>query len=379
MQRKALEALLLGVFLAWSNPLRAGLYNPRELGHLYPVPTSFNQFQTKLSDLRGLVRQGADAKQSSEEKNDWIQKYQERFKELQALDKAGKLTVADRIELSACYLRIPSADGSLKPEEAIRALEPAQVEEPRNFMVLANLALANQMVGTLERAIGYERLALEAWPETHPGLSADQLRWYRRAERFYYQLLMHRNREIEQRTSVEEKSVDPLFESVDFARPDGEYSAGKISPRQWAELPGDAVALVEQLIFWLPFDNRLYWLLGEVLNARGDIRSASEVLGDLVDPNKRKEQSRVLRQHWRIVDEAAKAQGEASLEEPAKSVPVATSPTSDKSASNWLTDPRALGVGFAAGVLVTLLAGLQLREIRRRRESRAGAHQTGAG
>jgi tetratricopeptide (TPR) repeat protein len=347
--------------------------------HFYPIPTSFNQFQTKLSDLRGLVRQGADAKQGSEEKNDWIQQYQARFKELQELDKAGNLTVADRIELSACHLRIPSADGSLKPEEAIRVLEPAQAEEPRSFMVLANLALAYQMVGTLERAIGYERLALEAWPETQPGFTAEQLRWYRRAEKFYYLLLLHRNRELEQRTPVEEKTVDPLFEGVDFARPNEEYAAGKIASRQWAELPGDAVALVEQLIFWLPFDNRLYWLLGEVLNARGDVRSASEIFGDLVDPNKRKEQSRVLRQHWRVVDEAAKAQGEASLEEPAKTDPAATSPPSERSASQWFADPRALGVGFAAGVLVTLLAGLQLREIRRRRESRAGSPPTGAG
>jgi hypothetical protein len=379
MRWRALEALLLGAVLAWLNPLQAGLYNPHEKSHLFPVPTSFNQFQSKLSDLRGLVRQGTDAKKVSDEKNDWIQQYQERFQELQALDRAGKLTVADRIELSACHLRIPGADGTLKPEEAIRVLEPAQVEEPRNFMVLANLALANQMLGTLERAIGYERLALEAWPDAHPGFTAEQLRWYRRAEKFYYQLLMHRNREIEQRTPAEEKTVDPLFEGVDFTRPEGEYRAGTISPRQGAELPGDAAAIVEQLIFWLPFDNRLYWLLGEVLNARGDVRSASEVFGDLVDPNKRKEQSRVLRQHWRIVDEAAKAQGEASLEEPVKSDPAATSPTSERAPSSWLADPRALGVGFAAGVLVTLLAALQLREIRRRRESRAGAPQTGAG
>jgi hypothetical protein len=168
-----------------------------------------------------------------------------------------------------------------------------------------------------------------------------------------------------------------VFDGVDFFPPGDGYAAGKIAPRQWAELPGDAAVIVKQLIFWLPFDNRLYWLLGEVLNARGDIRSASAVLGDLVDPTKRKEQSRALRQHWRVVEEAAKALGEATLEEPPTSTPAASTPAPENSRSSFLVDPRALGVGFAAGVLVTVLAGLQLREFRRRRESGAGTPPLG--
>src|SRR5207245_437708 len=159
----------------------------------------------------------------------------------------------------------PNADGptkAIKPADAIRVLEPALTEEPRNFMVLANLAIAYQLDGNLERAMNYEGLALEAWPDAYTGFMADQLRWYRRAEKFHYLLMMLRLRENEQRLRSEEKTVDALFAPADLIRTQETYDAGKIPPRQWAELPGDAVPIVEQLIFWLPFDNRLYWLLG---------------------------------------------------------------------------------------------------------------------
>jgi hypothetical protein len=370
-------AILLSFLLAAPGSSHAGVYNPGELNHLYPVPTSFNQFQITLSDIRGLARRNDNPQQmdSTEkeqlEKNEWILKYRARFENLKAVDQAGKLTVADRIELSACYLRIPNEEGKFQPEEAIRVLEPAQVQEPRNLMVLANLASAYQQAGSLDRALSYEALMLESWPNAQPGFSADQLRWYRRAEKFYYLWLTLRNRENEQQLRPEEKTLDALFGSADLVRSNDEYEAGRISPRSWAELPGDAIPIVEQLIYWLPFDNRLYWLYGELLNAKGDVHSAYEILNELVDEQRRKEQSRVLRHHWRVLQEVSTAESKEAFEDTAKN-PVAQT-------TSWFPDLRAAAVGFAAGVVVSLLAGLQLREIRRRRELRAGRPPAGAG
>jgi tetratricopeptide (TPR) repeat protein len=372
-------AAILALAFAWIPSTRAGIYNPRETEHLYPLPATFKQFQLTLSDLRGLVVAGST--------NPWIQGYQQRFEELRAAESAGNLSLGDRIELGACYLRMPTPnkEGANKPpaivpENAIRVLEPALAAEPHNFMVLANLATAHLASGSLERALNYESLALAAWPDSHPGFTADQLRWYRRAEKFFQFLLMLRARENERGPRTDEKKPDALFGAVDWSLGEDEYRAGKISPAQWAELPGDAIPIVEQLIFWLPFDNRLYWLLGELFNAKGDVRSAATILDDLVDDNKRKEQSRILRQHWRIVREAADALGEETTEktENVAAAPVTAAP-SDKAPASWLPDPRAIAVGFVAGVVVTVLAGLQLREIRRRREQRAGSPSPGAG
>jgi hypothetical protein len=371
-------AAILALASAWVPSTRAGIYNPREMEHLFPVPASFKQFQLTLSDLRALVNPESTAT--------WVIDYRNRFVALRIAERAGTLSTADRIELSACYLRMPTPGDDLgKPptivaENAIRVLEPALAAEPHNFMVLANLAAAHYASGTLERALNYESLTLAAWPDAHPGFTSDQLRWYRRAEKFFQLLLMLRARENERGPRTDEKKADALFGSVDWSIGEEEYRAGKISPAQWAELPGDAISIVEQLIFWLPFDNRLYWLLGELYNAKGDVRSAAPIFDDLVDDKKRKEQSRILRQHWRIVREAADALPEETTENTGN---VATAPvapaTSDKSPASWLPDPRAVAVGFAAGVIVTVLAGLQLREIRRRREQRAGSPSSGAG
>jgi tetratricopeptide (TPR) repeat protein len=388
--------LFTALFLVfWHNSAlksQAGLYNPAEFDHVYPLPARFDQFQLTLSDLRGLANQeqpqlAASAESEQTQVNDWIVKYRQRFEELKASENAGSLSIADRIELSARYLRIPKANGSFQTEEAIRVLEPVLAQEPRNFMVLANLAVAHQLAGNLERAVSYEGLALEAWPDAQPGITADQLRWYRRAEKFYYLLLMLRLREMEQPTRSEDKTIDALFNPVDLARSDGTYEAGKISPRQWAELPGDALPLVEQLLVWLPLDNRLYWLLGEVLNARGDVSQAFEVLNTLVNPPNQMQktnpnptlsnqpvQPRLLRLHWRILSDDPRAQTKAIEIDP----PAAPS-ANDKATTSWIPDLRAVAVGFAAGVVVSLLAGLQLREFRRRREMRAGRPPAAAG
>jgi tetratricopeptide (TPR) repeat protein len=377
--RTTLMAMLLVVGnLAVAAPARAGLYNSREMNRFFPVPATFSRFQDLWSDLRGLARDEKDVK------NDWILNYHSRFRELQNADQSGDLSVDDRIELSACYLRIPNKDGSFRANDAIRVLEPAQAKEPRNFMVLANLAVAHQLAGNLERAISYEGLALESWPDAHPKLTLDQLHWYRRAEKFYYQLLMLRLREVEQPARGGEKSVDALFHPVDLVGSTGTYEAGKIAPRQWAELPGDAVPLVEQLLLWLPFDNRLYWLLGELLNAKGDVSAAFQAFNTLIGSDnqtsvKQPDQPRLLREHWRILREAANALPEVSVEDAPNPAAPPVSPSPSAANSGWFPDLRAVAVGFAAGVVITLLAGLQLREIRRRRELRAGHPPTGAG
>src|SRR5207249_8586641 len=55
--------------------------------------------------------------------------------------------------------------------------------------------------------------------------------------------------------------LDRLFPETAFSQPD---------PRT------EAIALVQQLLLWLPDDTRLYWLLGELYRADGDLKAAAQ-------------------------------------------------------------------------------------------------------
>ena len=42
----------------------------------------------------------------------------------------------------------------------------------------------------------------------------------------------------------------------------------------WGDLPPDGYQIVAQLLVWSPNDDRLYWQLGELLNAMGSVQDA---------------------------------------------------------------------------------------------------------
>jgi hypothetical protein len=90
----------------------------------------------------------------------------------------------------------------------------------------------------------------------------------------------------------------------------GRYEAGKIAASERAKLPPDAVAIVQQLLIWLPDDTLLYWQYGELLNANGDVTSAAQVFDDCAW--RRRLDSAELKQHRQIVTEAAQAKSQES-------------------------------------------------------------------
>jgi len=189
-------------------------------------------------------------------------------------ERAGALTTLDRVNLGACYVRFQ------RYEEAVRVLEAG---DRQFFLILANLASAYHGMGELKRAIDYQEQALAAWPEVWAGWNGPQLNWYRRVERFYLTLLNERYRETLRnpgRKSFE--TVDALFPKVRFVDSKGRYAAGTLAPRMRDELPPDASQVVQQLVFWLPWDDRLYWLFAELLNAQGAVGEAFTILDDLV-------------------------------------------------------------------------------------------------
>jgi tetratricopeptide (TPR) repeat protein len=318
----------------------------------------FSQFEDNLSTLIGIgVEQPLGSKQSDSPKR---KHYLARRDELLALARTGRITVQERVNLSAYLIRLRQY------EAAVQVLQPVAAQERQNFMLFANLATAHQLLGGLERAVAYLQQVKDLWPKAWPGLTKEQLDWLRTAEKYHLELVKLRYREASPagRASVREK-LDDLFRekgSVRFVAESGRYEAGKLAAAERAKLPADALAVVQQLVLWLPDDTRLYWLLGELYNANGDIEASAKIFDDCIG-NVRRFSASDLRAHRVVVQEAKP--GNPLLEVAA--APAENAPTPGLLPS-WLPDSRQLvAVGGIAAVVIVLLGYFQIREMRRRR------------
>jgi hypothetical protein len=295
-------------------------------------------------------------------------RYLKRVTELEAKEKRGELTTTDRINLGACWLRLE------QPNKAIAALTPAAREGKPHFLVLANLATAYEMARIPERAISYRQAALKDWPAAFAGWTQAQLYWYRRAEKYHLTLLELRTREPSGRDM---DTLDALFPRVRFSVLGGDYKPGPLPPDQWVELPEEALPLVYQLVYWRPLDDRLFWLLGEVLNARGDIGSAATVLQELVVKYRQLNRTAPveLRRHAQVLQAArppievvADVKPDRNPAKGAALAPERNATAAPAESQGWMPDWRQVVIGFVSGALVALLGVWQVREIRRRRQ-----------
>jgi tetratricopeptide (TPR) repeat protein len=368
-------AIILGMFLLNGSQLRAGLYNA---GEPLPGPVvkergvqalGFSQFEDVLSSLIAIgVEQAPGSKLTDSPQR---KHYLSRAEELQAKARTGRLTLQDRVNWSAYLMRLRKYD------EAVQALEPVMAEARQNFMVTTNLATAHQLAGHLDRALVYLQQLKDLWPQTWPGFTKQQLEWLRTAEKYHLEIVKLRYREVAQRSpgrAPAHETLDDLFHGaqgpVRFVGESGQYEAGKLAKSERAMLPPDALAIVQQLIIWLPDDTRLYWLLGELYNADGDVEAAAKIFDDCVG-NVRRFSAPELREHRQIVQEA-KPKAAIVVLEPVTERPgmPAPSPPQPGSLPNWLPDTGQLvAVGGIAALAVLALGYFQIREMRRRRRS----------
>lgn len=394
--RTLIATLILGLTATAS--ARGGVYNPLE-PLPWPLPAeNFHAFRDLLGQLQTIR---IPAEERPVEPGSLRARYLGMIPTLEAKRRAGDLSLDERVALSAAYLR------QGKAEEAASLLEEVPRAQ-RNYLVLANLASAHHQAGRLERAVAYQQEVLKAWPAAETRYTAQQLAWLARAEKHYLKLLRQRYQESLRAPSKPWETVDALFPGVQFVGPSGEYEAGQMAVEYRTELPPDAVQLVVQLLLWLPYDDRLYWLLGELLNAQAEILPAEKVLHELVNA-RGNSRVRQLREHRKVLVEARQLAEELSkpanvamlawmaaphggLQGPGigsaayegawaalvsglpkqlseldggSSVPPAPAPSVRP---DWLPDWRHLAVGFIAGAIVMLLVQLQWRESRRRRQ-----------
>ena len=352
-----LSILLLGCLLVSARPARAGLYNPSELpagpdaSRAQVLPLPFPLFRDRVTDLYlGVLRP----------EHPLHKRYVQQVEQLQTRVRANSASVDDQISLSAYLIRLGQMN------EALELLTRLEGRQRGNFLVYANLAVANQRAGHLKRAVDYLTLVKDYWPTERPGWSQTQLDWYKRAEAFHSRLLRLRYAESRDQIAGPPRApanVDDLF-GVRFVGDGGQYEAGKLAAEQRAKLPPDAVAVVQQLLIWLPDDTRLYWLLGELLNAQGDIEAASKVF-DECRGMPRHLDAPELQKHRQIVQEAV-----ARLA-PADTGSDLAAPAGPEPPGDWLPDKKHIVVvSGIAGLVVALLAFLQVREVRRRRQGK---------
>ena len=434
MRGVRIVAVALGLCLAGAQSARAGVYNPAEPE--WQVSDRFDEFlSTTLTPLRQFGTTNG------------CRPVHKRALLASHLALAGRanLTVEERLSLCAYLIRVPKMDrDGRRPDyrAAINILSPAQ-RDPRerdNFLIYANLATAEFLDGQYQRARDYLADALRMWPADWSRLKPERRDWLvkmgwneeqyklrRRAETYFLKYIRLRAREPRAASGsaiLLGENIVPLFEGGDppapvrFVGESGKYEAGKIAAAEQKKLPPDAVAIVEQLLIWLPYDDRLYWLLGELLNARGEYRSAGEQvfasIGDKIQflstdpsnklgqtvnasssPKVRELSARHLtefsrlpalhRDHLRVLIEQAKADKLAASAPTAEPVaPKAPQPaltpsrkntdkTASKSDGSLPIDMRSLTVGFVAGLIVMLFALWQVREVRRRLQGRSAA------
>jgi hypothetical protein len=387
--------IIAGTFcaiLATVPAARAGLYHPDVLlapdmdENGYAIPLSLDSFLTMFS-----VAGEADARPvnlpESDRHKELVTSVRERL-----VKGTDKLTPKEVIDLSADLLRLRRDPWAVK--DALNLLQRFKRQPPDGFefLTLTHLAHAhwlNPEGRDLSQVYELEYSAVKdfRFPIEMAGLTAAQLKWYARLERdFYLPFLHHRREEAATRRPSVQDGLDPIFpgppkkgvETVRFVGESGHYEAGAIGAAEKAKLPPDATAIVQQLILWDPDDNRLWWQLGELYNADGDLKSAAHVFNLLLDiQGGRKYTNRELIEHNAIVSPAWQRQQEieSQLQETRRRADQEKKQRAeeDKRRAERQKQLRELLVAGSVALVLAFISYWQTREFIRRRQRRARA------
>ncbi len=354
------QILIAVLVLAFPLPARAGIYIPGQEPELVgkdgkPRELPFDQFRLRLADLKGIPV----AVPESEARK----KYLKRLAELESR-RPERLSADELLQLGECQVRL----GQL--EKAFFAYHLATTKDPRNFLAQSGLAAVYQMSNDLLQARQRQIDALSLQPKLLPGMTKEQTAWLLRVEKVFGQLQRGRLREFRDKTPLAQLSVDDLF-GVQFVGAGGSYEAGAIAPDQKAKLPPDALAVVQQLVLWYPFDARLYWLLGELYNANGQMREALLVFDECLFS--RNFQADRLKEHKRLIDDSL---AQLAATEKKSQAAAAAQKQADEEQKDFSKHPEILwAVGGVGGVLVLLLVIWQVGIIWRRAMSGKKKHQ----
>jgi hypothetical protein len=368
--------VVLGVLVAFALPARAGVYNPAEPfnfeidadGYARPIQYAggFDLILAKLREVATLSRNPGDPPYPA--RAEALARVQERQRK-----GVNSLSADELAGLTADLIRLNRND------EALGILQPLAREPHRGgFLAFTHLARAHAGRGGWLEAREQQRMAIRdsEFPISFAKLTKTQLTWLRRVEREYYlPFLYHRAEESSGRRPADlREELDVIFpsavppkrptEPVRFVGEDGRYEAGRIAAAERKKLPPDALAIVQQLVFWHPQDTRLLWLLGELYNAERDVDTAAKILDkitfDLGYSNP------IVIEHRRVLQSAVDAAAAERAAEAAKAKAEADEEQARREGAERDYQKRFRWI-FACGVgLVLILVYYQFREVVRR-------------
>ncbi|OWK41844.1 tetratricopeptide repeat protein [Fimbriiglobus ruber] len=271
----------------------------------------------------------------------------------------GPAKPADLAALAADLLRVG------RPDEALNLLAPRSRDRVPDFRVLANLAHVHARREEWGEAIRVHQAAvLDAdMPDDLAGTTPDQRKWLKRVERVYYAkwLRAHRDRAAAP-AAVDREDVFPLFDAT-FVNDLGKYEPGKLSAVERAKLPPDAIAVVQQLLLWAPWDTGLYWLLGELYAAAGRLREADTIFNQCAFGRQYTNRAIFMAHRSAVREAVTKLPPEVTVEAALADTPPL--PTTDPDANLPSRGKVIAGAAVFALVAVVFL-GLQIRSVVRR-------------
>jgi hypothetical protein len=192
---------------------------------------------------------------------------------------------------------------------------------------LPNITLAHIAVAQRQWPRAYEFLDIANeydQPTELPGMKAKQLAWHRKLNKGpLKRLIKLRLDESKEKPSPENELPDQIW-PVKFVNDAGIYEPGLLAIAEKAKLPGgdfkEAIATVQQLVLWFPFDVRLYWLLGELYAAKGEIKAALDIMDECVNTG-RYSNRKVLMQHREVIAKAVSELPPPPTEAPPEETP----------------------------------------------------------
>jgi tetratricopeptide (TPR) repeat protein len=220
---------------------RAGLHYSGETPAELPA-----QWRGFLLDLRAL-RLTAVAPTAGAPLHLLREQYEDAAAKLEETAKSRALTADEAADLGALHVRLG------RPAKAVEVLRAASRAHPDHYRLVSNLGTAWQLQGDLAEAGRVLQDAVRLAPPRWKPVEEAQLKLVR----------------LRQKEPKNTLAVDDLF-------------GVPVSPEARKKLPADDVAVVQQLAIWLPGDGRLLWLLAELANAHGDVRTAAALMEGVV-------------------------------------------------------------------------------------------------
>ena len=364
-------AILVGLVL--TVPADAGIYSPNEpflfeldADGLAKAIQYSGGYDSILLDVREVARM---PQTPADPPNTRRQEYLDRVKERQGKGVAS-LTDDELAGLTADLIRLN------RNEEALNILQPL-ARDPRRggFLAYAHLARARAGQGEWRDAYERQQMALTGFdfPTSFRGISRPQLVWLRHVEKDYYlPLLAQRALEAGRGRPTERREApDALFPSVlpprrsdnpvQFVGADSKYTAGSIAEAERQKLPPDALAIVQQLVLWFPYDARLYWLLAELYNAQGDVPTAVGIMNSCRDSMAYANPT--MMEHRQFLRAAADAMSARVREQEAADAAQAAQVERDYQKRFWWI----VAIGVALGLVLLYYQGREVvRRVRRR-------------